>query len=453
MIHKSISRRLMFNGIIVASITTFLSLLVVMGLVAIGTLFTNADRTVALLSIIPWIYDTPPENLENWDMPPGMTLIVAPNEIIAYAENHLTCEVGMLLEVCAPELLNLSINEEVTLDNEVLITLETQTGHQVISQRKKATSEVYTLALFIPACLLTILSMPIAAITAVFTTRKLAQRLNAIVSANKRFADGDFSVRLDDSHTDDIGQISQQFNSMADVLEQNIHLLRDLAKHNAERVSEAENNAIKSERNRLVQNLHDSIAQQLFSLSLTSLNLPDIIEKDSALAIEQAKQIATLSSQANLQLRELLINLRPTDIVNKGLPDALKSYCNTWQHLNKIPLDCTLLLQGNYIPKYIEDVIYWITQEALSNIAKHAQPSSASVTLLEETQQLTLIITDDGKGFNPNNRINTNTNFGLVNIRERAKAVGGHLDISSSSEQGTTIKIDLPLRVEQQDYD
>lgn len=441
---QSISRRLMVNSVVVATVTTFIGLLALVGLTGMGNLLTTGDRMIAMFTSIPWLFELSEEDLKSWNMPGGLTVIVNPAGEVVYAQNVPACEVGVRLSDCAPEWVDLPTGERFEQDGYALIALDMKIGYRMISERQTLSLGYYVMALITPALMLTLMSVPIAILVSKLTSYRLARRLEAVTTANTRFANGDFAVRVDDHHQDDIGMLAQQFNSMADVLEQNVHLLRDLAHQNTHLVYEAEDAAIQLERGRLSRDLHDSIAQQLFSLSANSATLPALIQRDPSAALEQANRIAQLAEQANLDLRAMLVDLRPVDVIRHGLSDALETLCNEWQTMNNITADCTLMLRGGHISMGVEDAIYRITQEALNNVAKHAAAKSVSVSVLEGQHQLILSITDDGKGFNPDVPQNSG-HFGLIGMRERARVVGGQFSIESDSGRGTTIKIILPL--------
>jgi len=443
---KSIARRLIVNSVVVALVTTFFGVGVVIVLSGMNNLFAYGDKTIAMFGIVPAMFEFAPEERALLNMPTGFTLVVDADERIFYADNYPDCALGMLLSDCAPQFASYKMRQQFEQDGQSVIILPTTIGYRLISVRETFSAGVYGASLLIPALCLTLLAVPVAIIIARLTTRRLAIRLQNIIYTSKRLANGDFEARVLDPYPDDIGQIGQQLNSMADILAQNIHLLRDLAQTNTRLMSEAEEHAIQLERVRLSRELHDDIAQKLFSLSAHSATLPQLIQQDSQAGIKQAQYIAQLSEQANLDLRALLMNLRPTQMIQYGLSDAIESLCSDWQRENLIPIECILILQGKYISIGIQEAIYWITQEALSNIAKHAHAKSVTVSVLEGAHQLTLSITDDGVGFDRYKPVNGH--FGLMSMRERARVVGGQMMIESDSGHGTTIKVIVPIGTE-----
>ncbi len=443
---KSIAQRLIVNSVVVALVTTFFGIGVVIVLSGMNNLFAYGDKTIAMFGIVPALFEFAPEERALLNMPTGFTLVVDTDERIFYVDNYPDCVVGMLLSDCAPQFASYTTSQQLEQDGQTLLILPTTIGYRLISMRETFSVWVYGVSFLIPALCLTMMAIPVAIIIARLTTRRLATRLQNVIFTSKRLANGDFEARVLDPYPDDIGQIGQQLNSMADILAQNIHLLRDLAQTNTRLMSDAEEHAIQLERVRLSRELHDDIAQKLFSLSAHSAILPQLIQQDSQAGIKQAQYIAQLSEQANLDLRALLMNLRPPQMIQRGLSDALESLCSDWQRTNRVSVECTLVLQGKYIPIGIQDVIYRITQEALSNITKHAHATSVIVSVLEGAYQLTVSITDDGVGFDMTKP--TNGHFGLMSMRERARAVGGQMTIESDSGHGTTIKVILPIGTE-----
>jgi signal transduction histidine kinase len=289
-----------------------------------------------------------------------------------------------------------------------------------------------------------VFATPVVLILGILLIRPQIRRLSKIAAVSNHFADGNLNARVNDAHADEVGGLARQFDDMADALANNIHALRDLAARNAELAQEAEQAAIQTERVRLSRDLHDAIAQRLFSLSVSTSTLPDVIQQDSEKGVEQAKIIASIAEQTLLDLRALLLELRPTGLVQQDFPQALRTLCSEWQTINHISVECSLMLTGKYIPALVEDMIYRVAQEALSNVAKHAKASCVNLSLVEGQRQITLSITDNGTGFDPAGANGTGK-FGLLTMRERAGALGGSVSIESDTARGTTLKLVVPI--------
>jgi NarL family two-component system sensor histidine kinase LiaS len=296
------------------------------------------------------------------------------------------------------------------------------------------------------ATAMTVIALPVGWLLAWLTVRPVAKRLNRIMKTSKQFAEGDFSARVQDHTPDKVGDLGRQFDDMADGLEHNMIVLRDMAQRNADLAQRVEETAIQTERIRLSRDLHDAIAQRLFSLSVSTSTLPDLIARDQRQGVQQANAIAELAEATLLDLRALLVELRPSSIVQRGLAEAMEALCREWQAAHRIPVECSILLTGRRVPATIEDVIYRVAQEALSNVAKHAHATQVHVSLVETPRKITLSVTDNGPGFDPDTASKTGK-FGLLSMRERARSVGGYISIESDTARGTTVRMTLPLEI------
>jgi signal transduction histidine kinase len=183
----------------------------------------------------------------------------------------------------------------------------------------------------------------------------------------------------------------------------------------------------------------------LFSLSVSASTLPSLIERDQQGGVEQARAIAGLAEHTLLDLRSLLLELRPSSLLQQGLSEALRSLCTE----SGVEAECSLILTGHYVPAPIEDIVYRIAQEAISNVNKHAEASSVTISLVEGKRKLTMSVSDDGSGFDPEH-VKGSGKFGLMSMRERANSVGGELTIESDPTRGTTIQVILPLERDMQ---
>lgn len=435
---RGLSARLRLSHVLVAFTTTFIGVALLMLALQSQNVLSSADRELARISAGLWAFQT--TDISRYNLPAGYTLVVDESGNVRYALGHVACAADMALVACAPELAKYDTGSY-DLEGRALVVETLVTGDRLYSHRQSIDDLSLWLSLFIQAFVLSVLSLPVALLLANLTMGRVTRRLEALTTANRRFAQGDFSVRVSDPRQDDVGQLAQQFNSMADALEQNVHMLRDLARQNAELAKKAESTAVEGERGRISQDLHDSIAQTLFSLSTHAATLPDQIRRDPESSVAQADHIAALAEQAQLELRQMIVDLRP--VQRHGLADALRILCDEWQIMNTIPVKCMIALHGGRIPAGIQETAYRVAQEALNNIAKHAQASTATVSLLESRHTLVLSVTDDGVGFVESAA--EPGHFGLVGMRERARSVGGSVDIESDTDQGTTVRLTLPL--------
>jgi len=459
----SLNTRLFFSHVLVASLTGVIIFLLV--LVPLWFYSRHPEvsdyRELAMVYAQRWLFQIPDDAAFTADSQavPGWTLVVSAQDEVLWVRGDTSCREAMLLQVCAPELVG-KISGERRFERDgntwTEVILSMVTGERVILQRgvSSATPIIdlgiviisgYGSLLLFAMVVMGLLAVPVALPLVWLIARPQIRRIAAISQASQRFANGEFRTRVQDAQADEIGQLAQHFDDMANVLEQNVASLRDLAQRNASLAAQAEQAAIQAERARLSRDLHDAIAQRLFSLSMSTATLPDVIVQSQTKGVQQAQLIAELAEQTLLDLRGLLVDLRPSTIEQQGLSSALKVLCQHQQAAFAIPIECTLLLSGKFIPTVVEDTIYRVTQEALSNVVKHANATKVEITLVEGRRQMTLSITDNGRGFVVDGA-GFQGKFGLISMRERVQSVGGNLSFESSSHHGTTVQALLPLQ-------
>ncbi|MCP1182600.1 GAF domain-containing sensor histidine kinase [Paenibacillus sp. 1781tsa1] len=198
------------------------------------------------------------------------------------------------------------------------------------------------------------------------------------------------------------------------------------------------------ERNRLARDLHDSVNQILFSLSLTAKGAESMLSGSEQLhpAAEAMKDIRALSQEALKEMRALIMQLRPAGL-EAGLLHALQEY-GTSQGL-QVVLNRTGMRS---LPRNIEEALWRIGQEALNNVRKHADDPSAEVTLKLSDHEVVFTVTDQGKGGANRPKVSSGSSLGLSIMKERAESLGGRLEIVSSSRKGTTVTAVIPLPFE-----
>ncbi|MEK3922872.1 GAF domain-containing sensor histidine kinase [Paenibacillus sp. FSL K6-2393] len=198
------------------------------------------------------------------------------------------------------------------------------------------------------------------------------------------------------------------------------------------------------ERNRLARDLHDSVNQILFSLSLTAKGAESMLSGSEQLhpAAEAMKDIRALSQEALKEMRALIMQLRPAGL-EAGLLHALQEY-GTSQGL-QVVMNRT---GTRSLPRNIEEALWRIGQEALNNVRKHADVSSAEVTLKLSDHEVVFTVTDQGKGGANRPKVSSGSSLGLSIMKERAQSLGGSLEIVSSPRKGTTVTAVIPLPFE-----
>ncbi len=196
--------------------------------------------------------------------------------------------------------------------------------------------------------------------------------------------------------------------------------------------------AVLEERRRLARELHDSVTQSLFSMSLLAQVLPDLWKLDRAEAERSLAQMGDLTRGALAEMRELLYELRPAEAGNPDLAQALRARAGAFQRRTGLKVE--LALGGPLrLPAEPAQALIRIAQEALTNIDHHAQARSVRIHL-RSGPPVHVTIRDDGRGFDPQGV--AAGRLGLVSMRERAAAIGAILTIDSAPGQGTQILVE-----------
>jgi signal transduction histidine kinase len=273
---------------------------------------------------------------------------------------------------------------------------------------------------------------------------RFTRRLDRLAAAASSLAGGDLSRRVNDSSSDEIGQLAGQFNHMAERLETDTLELRTFAEENAELARKTQMLAGIEERHRLARELHDGVKQQLFALNLAATSAINLIDSDPDTARLRLREVVDLTRQAQGEMHSLLTELRPADLDSMSLPASLERYLTQWEGLHGISVEWTGEDQLQLPPAY-EDALYRVAQEALANVARHSRASTVRVRLRTNEDTVELEVVDNGKGFDTDSVPGGST--GLRGIRERLEALGGNLDMTSSAEGGTRLVATLELRL------
>jgi PAS domain S-box-containing protein len=212
----------------------------------------------------------------------------------------------------------------------------------------------------------------------------------------------------------------------------------DQARLEAELRRQAGELAAGEERAHLARELHDSVTQALFSMTLVSRSVELLLEQDPAGAREHLGQLRELQREALAEMRALIFELRPGNLEQDGLVRALKTHTSALQGRLGLPVVVESDLTDR-LPLVAEEVLYRIAQEALHNIVKHAAAKNVRVEVRRHEGGVRLRIEDDGKGFDPD--AVPDGHLGLAGMRVRADRVGARFRCTSEPGGGTTIEV------------
>lgn len=273
--------------------------------------------------------------------------------------------------------------------------------------------------------------------------RGFSRRLKRLTAATAALANGDLSQRVEDRSVDEIGQLARQFNTMAEQLAENLRALRLLADQNARLAEQATQLAKVEERNRLARDLHDSVSQELFSLTMLAAAAGRLIETRPDVAAAQLDEIQATAQRALQETRSLIFALRPAMLDGRGLVPALRDLVTAARERQGLAID--LRIQGERrLPLDYEQAIFRIVQEALANVVRHSGVREAQVALDYAADQVCLTISDQGQGFDPAAPRNARS-IGLHSMAERAAALGGDCRVESAPGRGVCITVTLPV--------
>jgi NarL family two-component system sensor histidine kinase LiaS len=273
------------------------------------------------------------------------------------------------------------------------------------------------------------------------TARRLEQLSEVMLSLEK----GNLSRSVPPLGEDEIGSLAEQLNRISKKWEEQVSSLQRLSNNNAQLAEKARYSAIIEERQRLARDLHDAVSQQLFAISMTATAVGRIIDKDVEKATRQIHLIEEMASVAQSEMRALLLHLRPVHLEGKRLAQGLRDLIAELQA--KVQVEIALEMDEELqLQKGIEDHLFRIVQEALSNALRHSKASRLEIRLLVTSDSIRLNVRDNGVGFDLDEV--KHASYGLVSIRERVTELGGSLNIVTAPQRGTRLEIRIPFILE-----
>jgi ligand-binding sensor domain-containing protein/nitrate/nitrite-specific signal transduction histidine kinase len=252
-----------------------------------------------------------------------------------------------------------------------------------------------------------------------------------------------------------IGVLDAQSDQLNAFDETDLAVLQSLAHQagaaieNARLYEQAQQAAVLEERARLARELHDAVTQTLFSASLLAEALPVSWENDRLEGEKLLEELKQLNRGALAEMRTLLIELRPSALIEASFGDLLQQLAEAASGREGLPIEVEVACDCS-LPPDVHIALYRITQEALNNIVKHARANNVSVqvscsncgteeTSSAEPKEITLVVRDNGRGFDQS-QIQADQ-LGLDIMRERAEDIGARLKIESDIGDGTMIEV------------
>ncbi len=257
-----------------------------------------------------------------------------------------------------------------------------------------------------------------------------------------RLADETIGV-LDIEHTEEGAFDASDVDMLATVADQVA-----LAIENARLWYQTRTMAVIEERNRLAREIHDTLAQQLTGVVLQLEAAIQQRESRPERAWERVGKALELTKEGLNDVRRSVRNLRPAPLEGRGLERAIRD------ELQRVESDTgatTELEIPGGLPRmeaFVEDTVYRIVQEALNNVRKHARASQVRVTIEPDGEWIRLRVRDNGIGFDPDDLTSDRRSYGIKGMRERARLVGGEVEVRGHKGRGTVVSARIPRRPE-----
>lgn len=235
-----------------------------------------------------------------------------------------------------------------------------------------------------------------------------------------------------------IYELQQQLNQMAKRMQEVIsEQLEDQEEKIEARLTE--------ERNRLARELHDSVSQELFAASMLVSAINEIEPENIDQITQPLEQIEQMIQQAQLEMRALLLHLRPIALRHQTLKEGIDQLIS--ELVEKVPIKINWQTEPIVLNRAVEDNLFRILQESLSNALRHAKAEQIDVSFIKRDNIAILSVTDDGVGFDSEQVLSGS--YGLANMQERAAEIGGQFKVISLPKQGTKITVHIPLNREE----
>lgn len=216
-----------------------------------------------------------------------------------------------------------------------------------------------------------------------------------------------------------------------------------LAVVSAQRQSRLRELSVAAERARLARDLHDSVTQTMFSLTLAAETAASLTGDADARLVEQVERIRALAGTAREELGSLLDTLRPAAERRDDLATLLRRRVELLRRIHDVPIELRLLGDQRQQSAATDYEVGRIATEALSNALKHAQAQRIDVTLEFTPTTLRLTVADDGIGFDLAETVRQSRRMGLSSMSERTAALGGDLHLESKPGAGTTVSLEV----------
>jgi signal transduction histidine kinase len=286
-------------------------------------------------------------------------------------------------------------------------------------------------------------------------SRNITKPLKKLTAATATMASGDYSATVPVDRRDELGKLARTFNAMIGQVSKAQHGLEQKIIESAEMNEQLRDlsaylqNVREDERIHIAREMHDELGQVLtgFKMDVSWLRKKLADSKDP-LVMEKLDYMLKVIDESVKFVRKLASELRPSILDDLGLIPALEWHSQEFEKRYNIKTAFHSDTQDLHVSSLVATGLFRMYQESLTNVARHSNATHLDVMLRVVNDELSLSITDNGKGFDTSNA-NKKT-LGLLGMKERAAMIGGHLDIRSEAGKGTTIHITVKHSVAEQ---
>lgn len=288
-----------------------------------------------------------------------------------------------------------------------------------------------------------VISVAIGISMAVLLTHILTKPIYHLKEVAERIREGSFGSRARVYSEDEIGALAVTINHMAESLEDYRREVQEKEKARASLLAKIVQ-AQEDERKHIALELHDQLGQGLSKTLVTFQGIRKSCECPEIRCGELEEEIRGHIDD----VRQLAWDMRPAVLDDYGLDSALERYLRDIQERTQMEVDYQKIIpeDSDRLPIEVEVTIYRIAQEAMTNVIRHANADKVCVTLLREDSQLSLVIEDNGSGFDVSSHTGSGaSSLGLMGMKERATLIGAEVEIESKPGQGTEVLVTVPL--------
>ncbi|MEE4194861.1 MAG: histidine kinase [Anaerolineae bacterium] len=259
-------------------------------------------------------------------------------------------------------------------------------------------------------------------------SRGLVNRLGHFSTTISKWSEGNFAPRIVDKEKDELNVVAEDLNEMSEHFESLLQEKQELS--------------IIRERNRLARDLHDMVKQETFAASAQLGAAKTLLKKDPEKASQQLGEADNILDRVRANLTSLIHELYPTQQRDINLVDAIFDFGQEWERIYHIQVKIKMD-QYMGMPHNVEHAFFMVVQEALSNVARHSNATEVEIFLKQNPHYAFVMICDNGIGMPEDKK--PSHSIGIKSMNERARLLGGTLEIASKENEGTCVRMEVPL--------